>query len=147
MLPWKLQKRQILTVYQNLLSVYFSLAKFQLVSCNLSLAMIWQMTYTFKLPKLCSATLMHCKYVLLQLTRPAQDLLMSLALNCNSHSTEDVEVISNLIRMRLKTKPLANHYVACIKYVHFQVLNTLFSEAKFWNFIEVNPKFMHILLL
>ena len=57
MLPWKLQKRQILTVYQNLLSVYFSLAKFLLVSCNLSLAMIWQMTYTFKLPKLCSATL------------------------------------------------------------------------------------------
>ena len=77
--------------------------------------------------------LMHCKYVLLQLTRPAQDLLMSLALNCNSHSTEDVEVISNLIRMRLKTKPLANHYVACIKYVHFQVLNTFFSEPKFWN--------------
>ena len=57
MLPWKLQKRQILTVNQNLLSAYFSLAKFQLVSCNLSLAMIWQMTYTHKLPKLCSATL------------------------------------------------------------------------------------------
>ena len=53
----------------------------------------------------------------LQLTRPAQELLMSLALNCNSHSSEDVEVISNLIRMRLKTKPLANHYVNCIKYV------------------------------
>ena len=56
-LPWKLQKRQILTVNQNLLSVYFSLAKFQLMSCNLSLAMNWQMTYTYKLPKLCSATL------------------------------------------------------------------------------------------
>ena len=36
----------------------FSLAKFfQLVSCNLPLAMIWQVTYTHKLPKLCSATL------------------------------------------------------------------------------------------
>ena len=57
MLPWKLRKRQILPVNQNLSSVYFSLAKFQLVSCNLSLAMIWQMTYTHKLPKLCSATL------------------------------------------------------------------------------------------
>ena len=34
----------------------FSLAKFQLVSCNLSLAIIWQMSYTHKLPKLCSAT-------------------------------------------------------------------------------------------
>ena len=57
MLPWKLRKRHILPASQNLLSVYFSLAKFQLVSCNLSLATIWQRTYTRKLPKLCSATL------------------------------------------------------------------------------------------
>ena len=42
-------KTSILPVNQNLSSVYFSLAKFQLVSCNLSLAMIWQMTYTHKL--------------------------------------------------------------------------------------------------
>ena len=39
--------------------MYFSLAKFQLVSCNLSLAMIWQIIYTHKLPKLCSATLKY----------------------------------------------------------------------------------------
>ena len=57
MLPWKLRKRQILLVNQNLSLVYFSPAKFQLVSCNLPLAMIWQMTYAHKLPKLCSATL------------------------------------------------------------------------------------------
>ena len=57
MLPWKLRKRQFLPVDQNLLSVHFSLAKFQLVSSNLSLAMIWQITYNQKLPKLCSATL------------------------------------------------------------------------------------------
>ena len=59
MLPWKLRKRHILPASQNLLSVYFALAKFQLVSCNLSLAKIWQMTYTYKLSKLCSATLKH----------------------------------------------------------------------------------------
>ena len=59
MLPWKLRKRQILLVNQNLSLVYFSPAKFQLVSCNLPLAMIWQMTYTHKLPKLCSATLIQ----------------------------------------------------------------------------------------
>ena len=53
MLPWKLRKHQILPVSQNLSSVYFSPAKFQLVSCNLSLAIIRQMTYTRKLPKLC----------------------------------------------------------------------------------------------
>ena len=58
MLPWKLRKRCILPVSQNLSSVSFSLVKFQLVSCNLSLAMVWQMTYTHKLPKLCSATLL-----------------------------------------------------------------------------------------
>ena len=40
-------------------SVFFH--KFQLVSCNLSLAMISQMTYTHKLPKLCSATLTFLK--------------------------------------------------------------------------------------
>ena len=57
MLPWKLRKRHVLPVNQNLSSVYFSLAKFQLESFNLSLAMIWQMIYTHKLPKLCSATL------------------------------------------------------------------------------------------
>ena len=59
MLPWKLRKRHILPVNQYLSSVYFSLAKLQLVSCNLSLAMIWQMTYTRKVPKLCSATLRY----------------------------------------------------------------------------------------
>ena len=63
MLPWKLRKCQILPVNQNLSSVYFSLAKFQLVRCNPSLAMIWQMTCTHKLPKLCSAALI--KYVFL----------------------------------------------------------------------------------
>ena len=37
----------------------FHFAKFQLVSCNPSLAMICQMTYTHKLSKLCSATLIR----------------------------------------------------------------------------------------
>ena len=53
----KPQKRQIVPVNQNLSSVYFHFAKFQLVSCNASLAVSWQMRYTHKLPKLCSATL------------------------------------------------------------------------------------------
>ena len=62
MSPWKLGKGQILPVNQNFSSVYFSLAKFQLMSCNLSLAMIWQMTHTHKLPKLCSDTLIEELY-------------------------------------------------------------------------------------
>ena len=50
------------TCQQNLSSVYFSRAKFQLVSYNFSLAMIWQITYTHKLPKSCSATLSHVEF-------------------------------------------------------------------------------------
>lgn len=42
---------------------------------------------------------------------------MFFLLNCNSYSGEDVEVISNLIRMRLKIKFFVNYYVNCIKYV------------------------------
>ena len=57
---------KFLPVNQNLQSVYFSLSKFQLVSCNLSLAMICQMTYIQKLPKLCSATSKNCKLRLFQ---------------------------------------------------------------------------------
>lgn len=50
-----------------------------------------------------------------KLTRPAQELLMSVALNCNTHTSDDIDVIGNLVKMRLKTKPLANHYISCIK--------------------------------
>ena len=50
------------TCQQNLSSVYFSRAKFQLVSYNFSFAMIWQITYTHKLPKPCSATLSHVEF-------------------------------------------------------------------------------------
>lgn len=52
-----------------------------------------------------------------QLTRPAQDLLMSLCMNCNSHGADDMEVISNLIKIRLKPKVLLNHYMLCVRSV------------------------------
>lgn len=51
----------------------------------------------------------------LQLTRPAQDLLMSVCMNCSTHSTEDTDVISHLIKIRLKPKVLLNHYMLCIR--------------------------------
>lgn len=52
---------------------------------------------------------------MLQLTRPAQDLLMSLCMNCNTHGADDMEVISNLIKIRLKPKVLLNHYMLCVR--------------------------------
>ena len=57
MLPWKLRKFYILPVSQDRSLVHFSLAEFQLVRYNLSVAMIRQILYTHKPPKLCSATL------------------------------------------------------------------------------------------
>ena len=65
-----------------------------------------------------------------QLSRPAQELLTSLALNCNTHSHEDIEVVSNLIRMRLKTKPLTNHYTSCIRSVQFEIIPVRDFEGK-----------------
>ena len=48
---------------------------------------------------------------------------MSVALNCSSHSLEDVEVISNIIKMRLKTKQLAAHYITCVRFVQTSLSN------------------------
>lgn len=62
-----------------------------------------------------SVTLILFLCLCVQLTRPAQDLLMSLCMNCNTHGTDDMEVISNLIKIRLKPKVLLNHYMLCVR--------------------------------
>ena len=56
-------------------------------------------------------------YVFVQLTKVGQDLLMSICENCSTESPEDLETINHLVRIRVKSKPLATHYVACIKYI------------------------------
>ena len=72
----------------------FSLAKFQLVSCNVPLAMIWQMTYTHKLPKLCSATLkglcrqLHILVCLKSQLRAKQICLPSIISNVTNNKNE-----------------------------------------------------------
>ncbi len=38
--------------------------------------------------------------------------MLTVCLNCNE---SDGEVIAQLVKMRLKTKPLTNHFIACIK--------------------------------
>ncbi|KAL4240200.1 Integrator complex subunit 1 [Mactra antiquata] len=51
-----------------------------------------------------------------KLARASQELLMSVCMNCNQCDTaSDAEVIALLIKMRMKTKPLINHYLACIR--------------------------------
>lgn len=55
-----------------------------------------------------------------KLTRPAQELLMSLCVNCIGHTQRDVEVISALVKIRLKTKNLINNYLAGVRYVLYK---------------------------
>ncbi|XP_021917589.1 integrator complex subunit 1 [Zootermopsis nevadensis] len=50
-----------------------------------------------------------------KLMRPAQELLMSVCLNCSTHTQKDIEVISHLVKIRLKTKALINLYLSCIR--------------------------------
>lgn len=50
-----------------------------------------------------------------KLARSAQDLLMSVCLNCDQSSSMDMETIIQLTKIRLKTKPLINHYLACMR--------------------------------
>ncbi|KAL1124337.1 hypothetical protein AAG570_000966 [Ranatra chinensis] len=50
-----------------------------------------------------------------KLMRSAQELLMSLCVNCTAHTIKDAEVINCLIKMRLKSKALCTYYLACIK--------------------------------
>ncbi|XP_038064280.1 integrator complex subunit 1-like [Patiria miniata] len=67
-----------------------------------------------------------------KLTRPAQELLMAVCLNCDTHGQEDVEVIGHLIKIRLKTKPLINHYMLSMKELlnqHSDNLSTLLKHT------------------
>ncbi|XP_050391471.2 integrator complex subunit 1 [Patella vulgata] len=50
-----------------------------------------------------------------KLARTSQDLLMSVCMNCVNHDKTDLEVIAQLIKIRLKTKPLINHYLNCMR--------------------------------
>lgn len=85
----------------------------------------------------------------LQLTRPAQDLLMSVCMNCNSHGSEDMDVISHLIKIRLKPKVLLNHYMLCIRELLNAHKDNLGTTIKFVIFNELsnarNPNNMQIL--
>lgn len=84
-----------------------------------------------------------------KLTRPAQDLLMSVCMNCNTHGSEDMEVISNLIKIRLKPKVLLNHYMLSVRELLNAHRENLGTMVKFVIFNELsnarNPNNMQVL--
>ncbi|CAG5115061.1 unnamed protein product, partial [Candidula unifasciata] len=50
-----------------------------------------------------------------KLTRVSQDLLLAVCTNCDKHDQSDLEVIGHLTKMRMKTKPLINHFLNCMR--------------------------------
>uniref|UniRef100_K9IQL1 Uncharacterized protein n=1 Tax=Desmodus rotundus TaxID=9430 RepID=K9IQL1_DESRO len=84
-----------------------------------------------------------------KLTRPAQDLLMAVCVNCGTHSAEDVDVISHLVKIRLKPKVLLNHYMLCVRELLNAHKDNLGTTIKFVIFNELsnarNPNNMQIL--
>ncbi|XP_011885109.1 PREDICTED: integrator complex subunit 1 isoform X2 [Cercocebus atys] len=84
-----------------------------------------------------------------KLTRPAQDLLMSVCMNCNTHGSEDMDVISHLIKIRLKPKVLLNHFMLCIRELLSAHKDNLGSTIKLVIFNELssarNPNNMQVL--
>uniref|UniRef100_A0A8C4MYX8 Integrator complex subunit 1 n=1 Tax=Equus asinus asinus TaxID=83772 RepID=A0A8C4MYX8_EQUAS len=84
-----------------------------------------------------------------KLTRPAQDLLMSVCMNCNTHASEDMDVISHLIKIRLKPKVLLNHYMLCVRELLNAHKDNLGTTIKFVIFNELsnarNPNNMQTL--
>lgn len=50
-----------------------------------------------------------------KLMKPAQELLTYVCYNISGQCPKDSEVLTNLVKMRLKTKPLINIYMICLK--------------------------------
>ncbi|KAF7414832.1 hypothetical protein HZH68_003321 [Vespula germanica] len=67
-----------------------------------------------------------------KLMRPAQELLSYICYNCTSHTQKDVEVISQLVKMRLKTKAVINLYLNGVKELiglHPENLSTILKHT------------------
>ncbi|CAH1990514.1 unnamed protein product [Acanthoscelides obtectus] len=50
-----------------------------------------------------------------KLMKPAQELLAYLCYNCSANSQRDLEVISQLSKLRLKNKPMLNYFNNCLR--------------------------------
>jgi integrator complex subunit 1 len=50
-----------------------------------------------------------------KISRPAQELLMAVSLNCRTHSAIDNEVIAAFTKFRFKNKPNVNLYLQCVR--------------------------------
>lgn len=51
---------------------------------------------------------------------------MAVCLNCDQNSQQDMDVMSQLSKIRLKTKPLVNHYLHCMRYAVYMYFILIF---------------------
>ncbi|XP_040574316.1 integrator complex subunit 1 [Lepeophtheirus salmonis] len=69
-----------------------------------------------------------------KISRPAQELLLSVAINCNTHSAKDVEVIGHFNKLRFKSKQNVNLFLASVRELcgaHHENLPTLVKHTLF----------------
>lgn len=67
-----------------------------------------------------------------KILKPAQELLVYVCYNCISHTQRDVEIISQLVKMRLKSKSVINLYLNGIKEMiglHPENLSTIMKHT------------------
>ena len=50
-----------------------------------------------------------------KVSRPAQELMMAVAMNCTNQVPEDLEVIQNFLKLRFKNKPNINLFLNCLR--------------------------------
>lgn len=74
-----------------------------------------------------------------KLLKPAQELLTYICYNVIGQSQRDNEVIANLVKMRLKTKPLINIYMSCLKEMINLQPNILYTLLKYVVQNELSP--------
>ena len=53
--------------------------------------------------------------------RAAQDLLLSVCLNCTGKNINDKDVVVSLLKIRAKNKQIISHYLLCLRYVLYAV--------------------------
>ena len=63
--------------------------------------------------------------------------MLALCMNCNEN---DGEVISQLVKMRLKTKPLTNHFILCMREMLNQTDDTFRLVLRTVLYNEVSPQ-------
>lgn len=65
----------------------------------------------------------------------AQDLMLCICYNCNEYSQADVDTMSALVRIRLKSKAFTASFTTAIQFVEFYLFKDIslsFSSIEYW---------------